>query len=112
MAEQFLLQDSKEKFQTAFDKVISVKEAAEAKYQDEKEMGLTEDSFYNWAAQNYPLYPQAEVEYESAKASYEAALQQFDIQGYNAWQEKVRQAVDDAHRAGNFARVPFVAPNE
>ncbi|RGP59208.1 hypothetical protein FSPOR_11501 [Fusarium sporotrichioides] len=112
MADQLRFQDAKQKFQQAFDHVVTQKEEAEAKYQEEKDMGLTEDNFHYWAVQNYPSFAQAEAEYGSARGAYEAALKNYDIQGYNAWYKKVRQAVDDAHRAGNFEQLPYVAPDE
>ncbi|CEI41718.1 unnamed protein product [Fusarium venenatum] len=55
-------------------------------------MGLTEDNFNQWVIQNYPPYSVAENQYRAARSYYEAAFQQSDMAGSQAWQEKVKQA--------------------
>ena len=53
MADQARIQDSKEKFQAAFDETVHQEQAAKAEYEQEESMGLTNGvSFDAWAAQN------------------------------------------------------------
>ncbi|OBS19998.1 hypothetical protein FPOA_11720 [Fusarium poae] len=95
MAEQVRLQDSKKKFQAAFKHAVSQKEEAEKQYNDDKEVGITNDNFIVWSALNAPAYSAARNEYSAARASYEQALQQADNKGFKDWQEKVKQAARD-----------------
>ncbi|KAL3590766.1 hypothetical protein FPOAC2_12968 [Fusarium poae] len=95
MAEQVRLQDSKQKFQAAFDRAVSQKGEAEKQYNDDKEMGITNDNFNMWSAQNYPSYTAARQDYRAARAYYEQVLKQADDEGFKAWQEKLQQAARD-----------------
>ncbi|CAF3622250.1 hypothetical protein FGSG_09072 [Fusarium graminearum PH-1] len=95
MAAQLRLQDSKEKFQTAYDYAVSQKEEAEKNYKFEKDEGLTQHSFEAWAVMNAPAYSATIQQYQAARAVYEASLHAVDEQAARSWQEKVRQAVID-----------------
>lgn len=112
MAAQLRLQDSKEKFQTAYDYAVSQKEEAEKNYKFEKDEGLTQHSFEAWAVMNVsnkintskltlltigqaPAYSATIQQYQAARAVYEASLHAVDEQAARSWQEKVRQAVID-----------------
>ncbi|KAL6922976.1 hypothetical protein ACHAP8_011806 [Fusarium lateritium] len=91
--DQVRIQDSKQRFQAAYDHAISEKEKAEKAYNEEKEMGITQDPFNQWVAMNYPSYSAAQNQYQATKAAYEAALQNGDTAGFQAWQEKYKKAV-------------------
>ncbi|KAF5233637.1 hypothetical protein FAUST_8073 [Fusarium austroamericanum] len=104
MAEQLRLQDSKEKFQAAYDAAVSQKESAEKDWKEEEEAGLHTMKFDQWYPINAPAYSAAFQQYLAARAVYEAALHAVDEQAAKAWQEKVRQVAIDN-------RGPNGAPN-
>ncbi|CAG1971413.1 unnamed protein product [Fusarium graminearum] len=95
MAAQLRLQDSKEKFQAAYDAAVTQKESSEKDWKDEKEAGLHDQGFDQWSAINAPAYTASFQQYQAARAAYEAALHAIDEQAARSWQEKVRQAVID-----------------
>ncbi|UZP46502.1 hypothetical protein NXS19_014314 [Fusarium pseudograminearum] len=93
MAEQARLQDSKERFQSAYDNVVNQKEETEKEYNDAKERGMADrQTFGQWYSRNAPDYAVVEHEYRQARVVYEAALQAADQQGFKDWQEKVKNA--------------------
>ncbi|KAM0227193.1 hypothetical protein ACHAPO_011730 [Fusarium lateritium] len=93
--DQVRIQDFKQRFQAAYDHAISEKEKAEKAYNEEKEMGITQDPFNQWVAMNYPSYSAAENQYRGARAAYEAALQNGDTAGFQAWRDKLKQTAMD-----------------
>ncbi|CAG1994606.1 unnamed protein product [Fusarium graminearum] len=95
MAAQLRLQDSKEKFQAAYNAAVTQKESSEKDWKDEKEAGMHDQEFDQWFPINAPAYAVAFQQYRGARAAYEAALHAVDEQAARSWQEKVRQAVID-----------------
>ncbi|KAM0245191.1 hypothetical protein ACHAP5_005584 [Fusarium lateritium] len=88
MAAQFMYEDAKQKWLEAIKDAQSKKDDAEASYESEKNDGLTDASFVDWAPNNRPDFMAAHQNYKAAEAQYEAAFQNLDSSAYQEWQNK------------------------
>ncbi|RFN54339.1 hypothetical protein FIE12Z_1465 [Fusarium flagelliforme] len=96
MADQARIQDSKEKFQMAFDHAVREEQAAKAQYEQEESAGILAGlPFDAWVHQNYPAYIAAKHQYQAAREFYEMALEFGDKEGYQAWRDKVKKAAEE-----------------
>ncbi|KAF4503032.1 hypothetical protein FAGAP_747 [Fusarium agapanthi] len=88
-ASQIRIQDSKQRLQQAYTHAVPAKESAESDFKQEKDAGMTDgQDFRNWSAQNAPAWRVALKAYQGAKAAYDAALQDGDIEAFQAWDKK------------------------
>ncbi|WXC64564.1 hypothetical protein SNK03_010374 [Fusarium graminearum] len=113
MAAQLRLQDSKEKFQAAYNAAVTQKESSEKDWKDEKEAGMHDQEFDQWFPINAPAYAVAFQHYQAARAGYETALHAYDEQAAKTWEEKVRKAITDNMRAnGSLNYNILIGPDE
>ncbi|KAK6541976.1 hypothetical protein TWF694_007749 [Orbilia ellipsospora] len=88
MAAEIRYNDAKKNFEMAVSQAEKQLSSATDTYKKVKDGGMTDESFQNWATQNYPPLVVAMAQYSACEAAYKAAYQQYDEAGYQEYQNK------------------------